>query len=44
MPSGKMTSPPKGRKKAAPAVEMPSGAMEEPPAKTPARKKGGKKK
>jgi hypothetical protein len=37
-----MTSPPKGKRKAAPA-EMPSGAMDEPPAKTPARKKGKKK-
>ena len=41
MPSGKMTSPPKGKKKAAPA-DMPSGAMNESP-KTPV-KKGGKKK
>jgi hypothetical protein len=43
MPGGKMVEPPKGRKKAAPA-EMPSGAMNEPPASTPAKKKGGKKK
>ena len=48
MPGGKMTSPPKGAKKAA-VAEMPSGAMEGPPARTPAMrkratKKGGKKK
>jgi hypothetical protein len=43
MPGGKMVEPPKGKKKAAQA-EMPSGAMHEPPAKTSARKKGGKKK
>jgi len=48
MPSGKMTSPPKGKRTKA-AAEMPSGAMEEPPARTPAKrksatKKGGKKK
>ena len=48
MPSGKMTSPPKGRRTKA-AAEMPGGAMEEPPARTPAKrksatKKGGKKK
>jgi hypothetical protein len=43
MPSGKMTSPPKGKKKAAPA-DMPGGEMNQPPAKAPARRKGGKKK
>ena len=43
MPSGRMTSPPKGKKKAAPA-EMPGGEMNEPPAKAPATRKRGKKK
>jgi hypothetical protein len=42
MPSGRMTSPPKGKKKA--AAEMPSGEMNEPAAESPAKKKSGKKK
>jgi hypothetical protein len=44
MPSGKMTSPPKGRRKKAASAEMPSGAMEEPPARTSAKRKGATKK
>ena len=44
MPSGKMTSPPKGRgKKKAASAEMPGGEMNEPSAKAPAKKKSGKK-
>ena len=45
MPSGKMTSPPKskGKKKTAPSAEMPGGEMNEPTAKAPAKRKGGKK-
>jgi hypothetical protein len=42
MPSGKMTSPPKGKKKAA-SAEMPGGEMNEPSAKAPAKRKSGKK-
>ena len=44
MPSGRMVSPPKGKKKAKDApADMPGGAMNE-PSKTPVKKKGGKKK
>jgi hypothetical protein len=42
MPSGKMTSPPKGKgKKKAASAEMPGGEMNEP--RSPAKGKGGKK-